>query len=208
MYCLYSKSLNRCIREEITLISKHSSEKAMVHLFKKNFEIICISMFHKLNIVGPMFQFWDRLSILSSVSCNAASINPGQNVWNGYLRTQKCKWCKQMGRQPEFEDLPNWWWVVYHFFPLQYQLAWTWRLPKPGHALHAWTEGTPERGALWSEEQERDLLRVREGGRNSRVFFPPFSLSRHPGRTTLVAAVTPVAAGQALKTERREPFSP
>lgn len=80
----------------------------MVHLFKKNFEIICISMFHKLNIVGPMFQFWDRLSILSSVSCNAASINPGQNVWNGYLRTQKCKWCKQMGRQPEFEDLPNW----------------------------------------------------------------------------------------------------
>lgn len=113
---------------------------------------------------------------------------------------------KQMGRRPEFEDLPNWWWVVYHFFPLQYQLAWTWRLPKPGHALHAWTEGTPERGALWSEEQERDLLRVREGGRNFRVFFSPFSLSWHPGRTTLVAAVAQWQQGRHLKLKEENPF--
>ena len=32
------------------------------------------------------------------------------------------------GRIPEFESLPNWWWVVYHFFPVWYLPAWTWRL--------------------------------------------------------------------------------
>lgn len=112
-----------------------------------------------------------------------------------------------MGRRPEFEGPPNWWWVVYHFFPLQYRLAWTWRLLKPGrtHPMHEQKE-LQRCFLVWVKRSPKGQ---RKGGRNSRGFFPPFSLSQHQGNTTLVAAVAQWwqwQQGKHLKLKEENPF--
>lgn len=70
-----------------------------------------------------------------------------------------------------------------------------------------------KRGSLWSEAQERNLLRAREGGRNSSLFvfsFSPFSSTPAPRQYYTGGSSGPVvtvAAGQAPETEGRGPFS-
>ena len=75
-----------------------------------------------------------------------------------------------------------------------------------------WTEITPREALSGLKSRKGDWLRVREGGRNLRGFFLPFSLLLYPstqavlhGGSSDIVMIT-VAGGQAPKTKRKDPF--
>lgn len=112
------------------------------------------------------------------LSLNIA-IKPGPTAWSSYVRTLKGKlWHTAWGMKSAFKATLSQWWD-FHFFSLQYAVAWT-QHSRLGSGHQDRTQGVfREATSFWPDTVKRELLTPKESMDISRFVFSFFSLFSH-----------------------------